>query len=314
MHLVGELFSALSDGIQNLLFIAGTKPFLWRRVHLAVSALVPGAAIGDWQDQRLRFTGRPKDRIDIVDWKILIHFDVLSVVPHGAIIARGCTTVVCFAADLGNDLMQIDPALNSALDNYKLLTNLVLPRPIAWVTSLSPGGGVNLAPFSFFNAVGSDPLYVVISVGRHNSGERKDTAKNIDACGEFVVNMVTEDLFDAMNISAADFPPDQSELKAAGLHTAPSIQIKTPRVAQAMVSLECMLFNTQSLGENTMYIGQVVMFHVADHLMGSGLRVENFAPIGRLGSPSAYCRTTDRFDISRISYEQWLNDNKLADA
>jgi flavin reductase (DIM6/NTAB) family NADH-FMN oxidoreductase RutF len=210
--------------------------------------------------------------------------------------------------------MQIDPALNSALDNYKLLTNLVVPRPIAWVTSLSPGGVVNLAPFSFFNAVGSDPLYVVISIGRHNSGELKDTAKNIEACGDFVVNMVTEDLVDAMNISAADFPPDQSELEAAGLHTTPSVQIKTPRVAQAVVSLECILFNTQSLGENTMYIGQVVMFHVADHLMGSGLRVNNFAPIGRLGSPSVYCRTTDRFDISRISYAQWLNANKLADA
>jgi flavin reductase (DIM6/NTAB) family NADH-FMN oxidoreductase RutF len=194
-----------------------------------------------------------------------------------------------------------------------LLTNLVVPRPIAWVTSLSPGGVVNLAPFSFFNAVGSDPLYLVISVGRHNNGELKDTAKNIQASGEFVVNMVTEELFDAMNISAAEFPPDQSELEAAGLQTAPSVQIKTPRIAQATVSLECILFNTQSLGENTMYIGQVVMFHVADHLMGPGLRVNNFAPIGRLGSPSVYCRTTDRFDVSRVSYAQWLNNN-LADA
>lgn len=209
--------------------------------------------------------------------------------------------------------MQIDPALHSTTDNYKLLTNLVVPRPIAWVTSQSQSGVVNLAPFSFFNAVGSDPLYVIVSVGKRDNGELKDTAKNIQSSGEFVVNMVTEELFDAMNISAADFPPDHSELEAAHLHTAPSVRIKTPRVAQAPVSLECKLFSAQPLGANTLFIGEIVMFHVTDHLMGPRLHVEKFAPIGRLGSPSVYCRTTDRFDIARISYTQWL-DNKLPGA
>lgn len=203
--------------------------------------------------------------------------------------------------------MQIDPALHSAPDNYKLLTNLVIPRPIAWVSTRSQSGVINLAPFSFFNAVGSDPVYVIVSVGRHDTGELKDTAKNIESSGEFVVNLVTEDLFDAMNISAADFPPDLSELEAAHLHTAPSVHIKTPRVAQAQVSLECRLFSAQALGANTLFIGEVVMFHVADHLMGPRLRVNNFAPIGRLGSPSVYCRTTDRFDVARVSYAQWLD-------
>ena len=102
--------------------------------------------------------------------------------------------------------MQIDPALHSSADNYKLLTNLVVPRPIAWVTSQSQSGVVNLAPFSFFNAVGSDPLYVIISIGRRDDVELKDTANNIEFSREFVVNLVTEELFDAMNISAADFP------------------------------------------------------------------------------------------------------------
>lgn len=206
--------------------------------------------------------------------------------------------------------MQIDPALHSTTDNYKLLTNLVVPRPIAWVTSQSQSGVVNLAPFSFFNAVGSDPLYVIVSVGKRDNGELKDTAKNIQYSGEFVVNMVTEELFDAMNISAADFPPDHSELEAAHLHTAPSVRIKTPRVAQAPVSLECKLFSAQPLGANTLFIGEIVMFHVTDHLMGPRLHVEKFAPIGRLGSPSVYCRTTDRFDIARISYAQWLSSKK----
>jgi flavin reductase (DIM6/NTAB) family NADH-FMN oxidoreductase RutF len=206
--------------------------------------------------------------------------------------------------------MQLDPALQSAADNYKLLTNLVVPRPIAWVTSQSLSGVVNLAPFSFFNAVGSNPLYVVISVGKRDNGEPKDTAKNIQASGEFVVNMVTEDLFDAMNISAADFPPDHSEVDAANLATAPSIHVTVPRIAQAQVSLECKLFSTQTLGDNTLIIGEIVMFHVADDLMGSRMHVNNFAPLGRLGSPSVYCRTTDRFDITRISYAEWLNRAK----
>ncbi|MFZ4478261.1 MAG: flavin reductase family protein [Rhodoferax sp.] len=201
--------------------------------------------------------------------------------------------------------MQIDPALHSALDNYKLLTNLVIPRPIAWVSTQSADGVVNLAPFSFFNAVGSDPLYVIVSIGQTGDATPKDTARNIHATGEFVVNMVTEDLFDAMNLSAADFPPDRSELEAAQLQTAPSVHISTPRVAQAQVSLECKLFSAQPLGSNTLFIGEVLMFHVADHLIGPGLRVSNFSPIGRLGSPSVYCRTTDRFDIARVSYAQW---------
>jgi flavin reductase (DIM6/NTAB) family NADH-FMN oxidoreductase RutF len=206
--------------------------------------------------------------------------------------------------------MHIDTAKHSNGDSYKLLTNLVVPRPIAWVTSRNAQGLVNLAPFSFFNAVGSDPLYVVVSVGVNDKGEPKDTAKNIRASGEFVINLVTEDLFDAMNTSAADFPSGESELEAADLHTAPSVNISTPRVAEAQASLECRLYKAEPLGANTLFIGQVVMFHVADHLVGPRLHINNFAPLGRMGSPSFYCRTTDRFDIARFSYAQWLSRKK----
>jgi flavin reductase (DIM6/NTAB) family NADH-FMN oxidoreductase RutF len=157
--------------------------------------------------------------------------------------------------------MHIDPARHSNADNYKLLTNLVVPRPIAWISTLSPSGIVNLAPFSFFNAVGSDPLYVIFSAGLNDAGEPKDTAKNIRASGEFVVNLVTEDLFQAMNISAV-------------------------------------------------FIGEVVMFHVDDQLIDERMHIHDFAPIGRLGSPSVYCTTTDRFDAPRISYAQWLESQK----
>lgn len=203
--------------------------------------------------------------------------------------------------------MRIDPFLHSNADNYRLLTNLVVPRPIAWVTSLSQDGVINLAPFSFFNAVGANPLYVIISIGLNEAGEPKGTAKNILSGGDFVVNLVTEELFGAMNLSAADFPPDQSELAAAKLHAAPSVKVKPPRVAEAQASLECKLHSSQSLGANTLVIGEVVMFHVADHLVGPRLHINNFVPIGRLGSPSVYCRTTDRFDVARISHAQWLD-------
>jgi flavin reductase (DIM6/NTAB) family NADH-FMN oxidoreductase RutF len=201
--------------------------------------------------------------------------------------------------------MQIDPAVHSYADNYKVLTNVIVPRPIAWVTSLNQTGIINLAPFSFFNAVGSDPLYLIVSIGFRDDGAPKDTAKNIQASSEFVVNLVTEDLLNAMNVSAADFPPDQSELIAADLHAAPSLRVKTPRLAEAQVSLECRLFQSVSLGTNTLCIGEVVMFHVADHLLGPRLHIGDFAPIGRLGSPSMYCRTTDRFELPRISYSEW---------
>jgi flavin reductase (DIM6/NTAB) family NADH-FMN oxidoreductase RutF len=203
--------------------------------------------------------------------------------------------------------MLIDPALHSHADNYKLLTNLVVPRPIAWVTTTNETGSINLAPFSFFNAVSGNPLYVVIGIGLNDAGEPKDTTKNILRSGEFVVNFVTEDLFDAMNISAADFPAQESELEAANLTAASSAKVQAPRVAESQASLECRLFHAMPLGQNTLIIGEVVMFHVADQLIDPDrLYIKGFAPIGRLGSPAAYCRTEDRFDVPRISYEQWM--------
>jgi flavin reductase (DIM6/NTAB) family NADH-FMN oxidoreductase RutF len=205
--------------------------------------------------------------------------------------------------------MQIDPSNTSKIDNYMLLTSLIVPRPIAWITSQNQNGVVNLAPFSFFNAVSGTPPYIIFSVGLNDAREPKDTARNIRISGEFVVNLVTEDLFDAMNLSSANFPPDESELEAAMLHTAPSVRIMVPRVEEAQVNLECKLFSEQPLGTNTLFIGEVVMFHVDEKLFGPQMNIENFAPIGRLGTPSVYCRTTDRFDISRVNYAQWKRDN-----
>jgi flavin reductase (DIM6/NTAB) family NADH-FMN oxidoreductase RutF len=209
--------------------------------------------------------------------------------------------------------MHIDPVATSAQDNYKLLTNLVVPRPIAWVTSQNAQGVVNLAPFSFFNAIGSDPLFLMISVGNKDDGTPKDTAQNIIANKEFVVNLVTEDLLSVMNISAANFPADESELTAIGLHPAESQKIQVPRVAEAKASLECVLHSQQALGTYTLLIGEVVMLYINDALVGDRLHIDGFSPIGRMGSPAYYCRTTDRFELPRIPYEHWQKEYRQAE-
>jgi len=126
------------------------------------------------------------------------------------------------------------------------------------------------------------------------------------------VNMVTEELLGAMNVSAADFPPDQSEASAANLALSASLRVQVPRLTAAQVSLECRLFRSVELGSNTLVIGEIVMFHVADRLLGSRMHIQDFAPIGRLGSPSVYCRTTDRFEAPRISYADWLRGRRDA--
>lgn len=205
--------------------------------------------------------------------------------------------------------MNIDPAEHSSTDNYKLLTNIVVPRPVAWVTSVNADGVVNLAPFSFFNAVGSDPLIVMISVAHHDDGTLKDTGRNILDNGEFVVNMVTAELLAAMNVSAADFPAGESELHASGLHESPSVHVKVPRVAESLASMECRLHSTQDFGNYTLIFGEVVMFHVADHLVGDKLRIHGFNPVGRMGAPAYYCRTDDRFEVPRTTYAKWKNEH-----
>jgi flavin reductase (DIM6/NTAB) family NADH-FMN oxidoreductase RutF len=137
---------------------------------------------------------------------------------------------------------------------------------------------------------------VVVAICRRDDGTPKDTAANIASGRGFVVNLVTEDLLTAMNVSAVDFPPDRSEMTATGLHPAPSLRVAAPRLAEAQASL----VETLPLGANTLFIGEVVMFHVADHLIGASLHVEGFAPIGRLGAPSLYCHTSDRFELPRV--------------
>lgn len=206
--------------------------------------------------------------------------------------------------------MHIDPAEQKPRDVYKLMTSLVLPRPIAWVTSRNENATLNLAPFSFFNMVSGSPPYMMVSVGTKDSGARKDTYYNVMRTREFVLHMVTEELMHAMNLSGAEFPQGESELSATGLETTASLKIGTPRLAQASVSFECQLHTTLDLDGNTLLIGKVAMFHVADHFIGERFHINGFTPIARMGAPAVYCRTTDRFDLPRVIYEKWLSEQQ----
>jgi flavin reductase (DIM6/NTAB) family NADH-FMN oxidoreductase RutF len=192
---------------------------------------------------------------------------------------------------------------------YKLLCGLVVPRPIALVTTLSPTGVINAAPFSFFNVFSENPALIVLGLQHNADGSPKDTTRNIQISSEFVVNLVDEAIAEAMNLCAIDFPPEVEEVEVAGLALAPSDKIAPPRLVQAPVSLECRRYLTLQPGrERYLVLGEVVVAHVRDGLVDPvTLRVdrEAHAPIGRLFG-GGYVRTRDRFEMPRLTYEQWL--------
>jgi flavin reductase (DIM6/NTAB) family NADH-FMN oxidoreductase RutF len=185
---------------------------------------------------------------------------------------------------------------------YAILSSLVTPRPIAWVTTLGPDGVVNAAPFSFFNVLGANPPIVGFCPGDREDGTPKDTARNIRLSHEFVVNLVDETVAEAMSLTAASLPYGVSELKSSGLTTAPSSAVKPPRIAEAPASLECTEWGTLQIGGNRLIIGLVKRIQVRDELFdpqAQRIRSELFHVIGRMASPNWYCRTTDRFEIKR---------------
>jgi flavin reductase (DIM6/NTAB) family NADH-FMN oxidoreductase RutF len=201
--------------------------------------------------------------------------------------------------------MHIDLSTLPPLDAYKLLSNLVIPRPIAWVTSLDALGRLNAAPFSFFNLLGSAPPVVALGIGDYSPGTPKHTAANIAATRDFVINLVTEDLAPAMNLTATDFPEGFNELAAAGLHPAPSARIPVPRIAESPIALECTLHDELHIGANRILLGIVLAVCIDDSLIDAHHHIHNFTPIGRLGSPSWYTRTQNRFELPRLTYAQW---------
>ncbi|MBI4182734.1 MAG: flavin reductase family protein [Proteobacteria bacterium] len=194
-------------------------------------------------------------------------------------------------------------------DRYKLLVSTVLPRPIAFVTSLDEKGRINAAPFSFFNAMSAHPPVVVIGVNADET-RSKDTIHNVRATGEFVVNMVCEAFAEEMVVCAADFPPGENELEAAGLESLPSVKVKPPRVAASPVNMECVLQTVVALGnDQNIVIGRVVAMHVKDEFLDAEklyVATERLGVIGRMHGTGWYARTTDLVQYPRITYAQWL--------
>ena len=186
---------------------------------------------------------------------------------------------------------------------YKLLVSTVLPRPIAFVTSLDPDGRPNAAPFSFFNAMGSEPPVVVLGFEPKPDGHQKDTPNNILATHEFVVNIINEPLVEQMNICAASLPADESEIDLAGLETLPSIDVAPPRLAASPASFECRLVQDIELsGGGRIILGEVLHFHLSDDVVSTvdplRIDIDKLAPISRL-SGSLYGRISDQFEIRR---------------
>ncbi len=203
--------------------------------------------------------------------------------------------------------MEIDPIGHTGRQNYQLLSGLVVPRPIAFVTTLSVDGALNAAPFAYFNAIGNDPPLVMFSPtyqgaekpGYSGGKVKKDTLRNVEETGEFVVNIVTEDIGDAINICAGTYEPEVDELEQAGLTTAPSKIVKPPRVAESPGSLECEVHQAVDLGSHNLIIGRVVMFHVRDDLYRDGtIDIHNLRPIARL-SKNYYTRCQEIFEMVR---------------
>ncbi len=193
---------------------------------------------------------------------------------------------------------------------YKLLVATIGPRPVAWVTTQDVDGTVNCAPFSFFNAMSGNPPVVAFGIGGRGPGDVKDTGGNIRRTGQFVVNLCSYALAEPMNITAIDFPKGVDELKEAGLTTAPSTHVKVPRIAEAPVAMECERLVIVDVGiDRAVVLGKVVAFHIQDDCVLDKDRCYIDTPkldlIGRLHGAGWYSRVTDRFELPRISVEEW---------
>ncbi len=193
-----------------------------------------------------------------------------------------------------------DPAALHPYAFYGLLTSVIVPRPIAWVSSVSADGVDNLAPHSFFTVACVDPPVVQFtSVGR------KDSLNNIEATGEFVVNVTPEPLWQQVNATGTNFPPQVSEFDAVGLRREPSERVRPPRVAESPVALECVRHATMSFGDSTVVFGRVVHAAIDEAVLVHGQPdVERLRPLGRLGR-NEWSRPGEVVRIDRIPYEDW---------
>ena len=214
---------------------------------------------------------------------------------------------------------EFDTAMLDARARYNLITGVVVPRPIALITSINEDGRVNAAPFSYFNALGSNPPIVAFSPGTHsvNPSRIKDTRRNVLATGEFVVNMVSAELAEAMTVAGAVFPEDVSETDYMDVTLLPSRQVRPPRIAQSPINLECKLVEDVTIGMNRILFGEVLHFHLHEQIIDAErmhILWRNLDLLGRMpGGGGIYCRTNDPMVIPRLTYEQVVSGTRLKD-
>jgi flavin reductase (DIM6/NTAB) family NADH-FMN oxidoreductase RutF len=196
--------------------------------------------------------------------------------------------------------MDLELAQLPALERYKLLIGLVIPRPIGWVSTWSENGVANCAPFSFFNVISEEPPLCILSFNRRSDGAMKHTLKNIRRTAEFVVNLVDEGSANAMHASSAELPESESEFTKTGLTPVPAKMVRHPRIGEAAASLECRVERRIEFGpERELVIGKILLVHAREGIIDpqtKRISEENYRPIGRLFA-SRYCTTRERFNL-----------------
>lgn len=204
--------------------------------------------------------------------------------------------------------MKVDPNEREPREVYRFMIGSIHPRPIAWVSTVSPDGEANLAPFSFFMGVCANPPTVAFSPVNRRDGSKKDTVRNIEANREFVVNVVSFAQAEAMNATSIDLPYRQSEFDYAGLTPIDSERIAPPRVKEAAVQMECVLDRIVHVGDGAgaanLILGRIVLMHVDDGVLGEDGLIDpaKLDTVGRMGG-IAYTRTTERFEFERPVYK-----------
>ena len=200
--------------------------------------------------------------------------------------------------------MQFDPQELEQTAIYKLLTGIVIPRPIGWISTINEDGIHNLAPFSYFNAVGDDPPHVMFSTV-HSNNLNKDTLNNVLATKQFVVNMVTEDLVEQMNLTSQPIAANESEFELAGLTPIASSLVKPPRVKECKITMECEMVHHYKLensktGGATILIGKIILFHIDESVLLENYKInlQTYKPIARLAG-SNYSKLGEIFSIKR---------------
>jgi flavin reductase (DIM6/NTAB) family NADH-FMN oxidoreductase RutF len=200
--------------------------------------------------------------------------------------------------------MIIDVSSSDVVQVYQALVGAVAPRPIAWVTTIDGQGRVNLAPFSFFNTFGANPPIVVFSPVLRRDGSKKDTLKNLEVVGEFVINAAVEELAAQVNATSRELPRGENEAEYAGLTLQPSSKVRPPRVAQSPIHLECKVRQFISVGDGpiaaNLVIGEVLLIHIDNSVLDAHGQIDprKLRSVARLGG-NYYCRSTYLFEMER---------------